>query len=275
MNITYDVRFDVYAAFVDYSWMKKIDKLVAGSIIEGETDEINAVWKGASCARHLPWLMIKNISAFSEGLLNSHKPMPVKVLEKLEKNISGHLEKQNISLLLSDRQALLTEIKRIHDDIIEKKEKLSVKHYKLYEDIIWADFTKIPDFIFSLWMNEINTYTSLYFAYENFFIKTLKILLNIVSLRTTRLSSTLRTLVGGDCANYCWDGNDIEKARLIRHAMVHNGRKITSDLEGYRGDLTLDGDEVVIFPEDTTNLYNLLKSRVESYVRKLKAINRI
>ena len=67
----------------------------------------------------------------------------------------------------------------------------------------------------------------------------------------------------------CWTEQPVEKARLIRHALVHNGRKMTNDLEKYRDQLELEDNEIIIFPHYTTNLFNDLKDRVTNYCHKL------
>jgi len=111
-------------------------------------------------------------------------------------------------------------------------------------------------------MSEVNAYSSVYFAYENFLIRSVKVVTGLASLRTPELRGKLQKLVGNDIASQCWVNHSVEKARLIRHAIVHNGRKITRELEGYRAELVLENDEIVIMASQTTELYNLLKERV-------------
>lgn len=114
----------------------------------------------------------------------------------------------------------------------------------------------------------------------HFLVDSLKLATGKPRLRTQQVHQTLTNLFGNPTASLFWEDQSIEKARLIRHAVVHNGRRMTSDLEKFRNQLLLQDDEVVIYARDTTALFHLLKERVQSFseslVRHLKAVpNRV
>jgi hypothetical protein len=89
--------------------------------------------------------------------------------------------------------------------------------------------------------------------------------MGLESLRTNKLPGKLEDLVGKTIVEKCWKEKSIEIPRLIRHAIAHNGRKITSALEKYRSELSLEEDEVVIMAHHTTELYRVLKERAYLY----------
>ena len=51
----------------------------------------------------------------------------------------------------------------------------------------------------------------------------------------------------------------IEIARLVRHALVHNGGRLTPPLKGRKHALMVEADEIQIMAPDTTELFGHLK----------------
>jgi hypothetical protein len=64
----------------------------------------------------------------------------------------------------------------------------------------------------------------------------------------------------------CWSDPKINVARLTRHALVHNGGRLTSDLKKLNHGLKLHGEDIQIFPAFTKSLYELLKDRVTKFL---------
>jgi hypothetical protein len=84
--------------------------------------------------------------------------------------------------------------------------------------------------------------------------------------------------------DYCWTDTEIDLARLVRHALAHNGGRFGIDLHKYkarfmdatgmtapelRGDLfiVIDG-KIQITPGNTTHLFSILKDRVTRTVEQ-------
>ena len=82
-------------------------------------------------------------------------------------------------------------------------------------------------------------------------------------------------LLGPPLANSCWQDPDVELARLIRHAAVHNGRQITPALEKYHQRLVLQDGEIVIFARDTTRQFELLKTRVQAFTNAIVKLSSV
>jgi hypothetical protein len=131
---------------------------------------------------------------------------------------------------------------------------------------IWLEYQQVDEFKMALWMSEISAYCAVYFAYEVFLINSVKAATSLPSLRTKQLPDEIEKLLGSSVSALCWKDEPIELARLIRHAVAHNGRKLTQNLTKYKHKLFLEGNEIVIMARDTTDLYNLLKERVLSFV---------
>ncbi|MBA4311254.1 MAG: hypothetical protein C0417_01350 [Chlorobiaceae bacterium] len=133
---------------------------------------------------------------------------------------------------------------------------------------IWSQYQQEHEFNMALWMSEISAYCAVYFAYEVFLINSVKAATGLKSLRTQQLPDEIKKLLGSSICTQCWKDEPIELARLIRHAVAHNGRKLTQDLTKYKHKLVLEGNEIVIMARDTTDLYNLLKQRVLSFANE-------
>jgi hypothetical protein len=140
---------------------------------------------------------------------------------------------------------------------------------------IWRNYLSEREFLMGLWMSEITSYCAVYFAYEVFIVRSLKVASGSERLRTHQVYERIVQLLGSSIANSCWQDSDVELARLIRHAAVHNGRQITSALEKYRQKLVLQNDEIVIFARDTNQLFELLKTRVQVFTKAIVQVSGI
>jgi len=264
-NIRVDDELDGYEGFFDHEWAKSLRIAVRQTKLSSACFDLLTTWKGISEARRLPWLMIQAVKAGVEGSLNFATPMPSQVLNELLSRIGDGLETHHISLSGNDRAALRSEIRAIESQISAR-----IRHpIRLDPKELWSDFFQSQGIALSLYMSEVNAYAGVYFAYENYLIRSMKEVTGLKSLRTDKLPSTLECLVGKTIVEKCWKEKPIELPRLIRHAIAHNGRKVTSHLEKYRSEISLEADEVVIMAHHTTELYQLLKETAYLFTTKI------
>lgn len=203
--------------------------------------------------------MMEAIKAALEGFLNLAPPIPGQVLERLIDKIDHGLEKHNLSLSEKDRKTLVQEIRAVESEI---RRAASSHRVTFSTQDLWSHFLQTQGIALSLLMSEVNAYSGLYFGYESYLINSVKVIKGLPRLRARGLSDQLEALGGKPLADACWNDRAIEIARLVRHAITHNGRKITNDLQKYRADLVLEGDEIVVMAYQTTELYTLLKNRI-------------
>jgi len=266
---------DAYKGFFDHEWFKNLHDMALSSNENRAFAEIilelGATWKGISNARQMPWLMMENFKNFASSFINSHTPIPIQILNKLVNRIAIDTEKKYFSLNAKQRNDLCSVIREIETDTVQ-----SIKNDPFVLDIeqLWNDLINIPGFSMSLWMSEVNSYGAIYFAYEDFLLKSLKGSLKIEHLKAGKIPALLKKMLGKNIMENCWNEEPIEIARLIRHAILHRGRKLTTELEKFKSKLILeDNDEVVILACDTTNLYNLLKERVTIFSEEFIKLN--
>jgi len=263
MNIRTSVQLEDYQGFYDHGWMRTLVQLTDNTILEEPIFELAASWKGTSNARRLPWLMMTCLKEYYESMANSYEPTPLTAITALIDRIHKRIEKHSLSFISSDRQALVKEFQDIESELVQGLQQNRIT-YNIQK--LWKEFIEAEEFAISLWMSEVQAYSSVYFAYEIFLISSVKILTNQTRLRTHQLESELQGLTGSNTLwEFCWNHEVVEKARLVRSAIVHNGRKITRDLEKYRSALALEDEEIVIMPNDTNQLYVELKDRITQF----------
>ncbi len=263
MKIHISEQLEDYQSFFDHDWIRTLYDLTNSTILKKPVFELGASWKGTSNARRLPWLMMMCLKDYYEDMANSYQPTPLTVISTLIDRIDKRIEKHTLSFISSDRQALVKEFQEIESELVQELQQKRIT-YNIQK--LWEDFITAKEFIISLWMSEVQAYSSVYFAYEIFLISSVKVLTDKTHLRTHQLEPVLKELTGSNTLwKFCWNDDLVEKAKLVRSAIVHNGRKITSDLEKYRSQLTLDEDEIVIMPYDTNQLYSELKDRVSRF----------
>lgn len=77
----------------------------------------------------------------------------------------------------------------------------------------------------------------------------------------------LRTGLGVDVFSPCWAHHEINIARLVRHALSHNGGRETLDLKKQNHRIELIGNELQIVPRDNLRMLEYLQKAVDELVR--------
>jgi hypothetical protein len=134
----------------------------------------------------------------------------------------------------------------------------------------WKSFISIPDFALRLWNSERNAYGALYYAYEDFLVRCVGVVNTKPDYRMPRRSefaNDIAAVYGDQIRDICWLDKPVAVSREIRHAIVHNGGRITKVLANLAPDLPLEHDQIVILAPDTTELFNSLKRRAYQLVK--------
>ena len=132
-------------------------------------------------------------------------------------------------------------------------------------EALWHELADDLEVELALWMNEVQAYGTLVFAYEAFLIHVLKDRLGSPSLRSEKISDALRDNLGDAIRDACWTNVPMDRARKIRHALVHNGRRPTSEVAALTPPVLLEGGEIVVKPGDTVALFGVLSKAANSF----------
>lgn len=276
-EIHFDTDLTAYKGFFESQWAEEIFQLTDNTKLEIQALNLSASWKGISNARRLPWLMMEMLNTHQEATLNRQLQLPTHVIQGFIKRLSSIVKERYVRLSERAQSVLSEEIENIQTELIEGQLEEISTITKNHTDALWQTFTNRPEIVFGLWMSEVNAYTALYFAYEIFFIESLKILYpGEVNIRTTRLKDFFKRTNNLDLQKKYWNDAQIEKARLIRLAVAHNGRRPTKEFQCKPKNyvlLTTYG-EIIIKAHDTTELYHMLKDKVKEFCEEfLKCSN--
>lgn len=258
-----DPDFRAYAGFFDLVWARRILRIVRRTPLSAVTLNLCAAWKGLSNARHLPVLMVELVRTGIVGA-EARQPTPRKVLNALAGLV---LKRPFFAKVKVPRKARA----QLRQEILDLEEQLAAMargrpEVELPASRIWDELRADVSFAGTLWMAEVNAYTGVYFAYEDYLVITLKGLLDRERLRATELAKEMRASLGQSVVDRCWADRRIEKARLVRHALVHNGRRMTADLAKFKSEIRIERGEIVVLPAHTDELYHLLKDAATDFV---------
>lgn len=154
-------------------------------------------------------------------------------------------------------------VNRVYDAIAAVSRPLYDRH------VVWQEYLQRPEFRAALWKTAENSFVSIYYAYEDYFVRVLKILGKWDSLRITDrdFKARAKTIIEEQTFNRCWGDNRIEVAREIRHAITHNGGRPTSNLLRKSPLPRIENDDILISATDVRQLYELLKERVIEFTQ--------
>ena len=107
----------------------------------------------------------------------------------------------------------------------------------------------------------------------------------ITGQKTTRSKARFARHFGVSLTDYCWNDAEVDLAKLVRHALAHNGGSLGTDLDRYKTrfvdatgmtSVLLQGDrfnvvngKIQITPCNTKYLFGVLKDRVSRIVEEV------
>lgn len=271
-EIHIDTDLSAYEGFFDRSWAEKALSVVTNTKLEHQMENLCITWKGISHARRLPWLMMYGLQVQQEHSNDLSIAFPLQVIDLFIQRLSHIIEKRHVSLSPRTQKILREELKNVQDELIKDHHQRNSTEVAGHIKQLWPDFAQLPELAFGLWMSEVNAYTTVYFAYETFLIDSIKVVYpNEQYLRVQQLKDFFRRTNNEHLQRNYWAHKPIEKARLIRHAVSHNGRKLTSELESkFKNELTVTTNkEIVIKARDTTQLYQMLKDKAAGFSEEM------
>ena len=133
---------------------------------------------------------------------------------------------------------------------------------------IWNEFLTQPAFQMSVWSSQRVSYVAFYNAYEAFLVDCAKLALGVGQLRTNdkEFKEALRTGFSKDISIPCWTHNEMNVAKLVRHALSHANGRETADLKKQKHGIRLEKDVLQIVPHDNHKLLKRLRCGVEAVV---------
>ncbi|MBU0699630.1 MAG: hypothetical protein ABIK98_08415 [Pseudomonadota bacterium] len=243
--------------FVDDFAHKAFDASDDISVLREPVFDLIADWRSASYAGALPYLIPSSIKGFHDAFVNK-APSTAGIL-KYSSVVLAKLSQQ-IPQVTSDpalQRALGEKIVALANEICAAA--ASVTH-ELDENSIWQQFLSLHPFYLGLHGTMRLVYLSVYGAYENFIVRILSIAHGGARIRVTDRDFKKRFRGAfGDLIEDAWLSPEINAFKLVRHAIMHAGGRITPDLRSVRIPVVVHDDALHIFPEHIRQLYDTLK----------------
>ena len=154
------------------------------------------------------------------------------------------------------------------DIIYGEVEAISVGPPKLVPDAMWQEMLQNSEFRFALIGSQRSCYGAVYYAYEDFLTRCIGLTKGETDYRLFRRKDFQREITaefGSAVCDQCWDNAAVNLARVTRHAVVHNGCRVTDEFKEAvkvaKYPFVVEGDEIQIMAPDTSSLFRLLKDR--------------
>ena len=261
-------------AYQDYlpdDWGERtVGKLPEGSVLERLVLDLGLSWRSASYTAQMPATSIKamHAAALGRGKFVSPDSSIVSYSDKILSMLS-----QQVPDLVENR-ALRA---RIQSALVEVATQFRDQAAAVVDDFpiepIWADFMNDWSFRLSLWSSQRIAFVAFYNAYEAFLVDCLKVGKGVSRLRTTEkpaFMDALRTALEMDIEGPCWSHHEINISRLVRHALSHNGGRVTEDLSKHRHGIELVDDMLQIMPKDIHRMICRLLVAVDKIIHATK-----
>ena len=257
-------ELDAYEGFFDYEWKVQFLAIVRRSTLREPGFDLTRNWEAISNARQLPWIMVHCLDTISCEKMQQFTPWDQRKIRILRKKLLTELETLGEKLRPMFKKRLTQALKELDEEAGRIRDDAATRVLENRASF-WEGLIDIPAFHTSLWALERMGYGGLYYAYECFVMQCMSIARNDTSYRLPRgkeINKHLRETFGDKITEDCWLDSDIDLARVTRHALVHNGGRITIDVRNRKHTFRIEDEEIQINAAHTTELYQKLKARV-------------
>jgi len=286
-NVLIDQNLGSYQQFFDHEWCKRIFETVKASSLKESVASLLVAWRSTNGTHLLPWLMVNSLRQFADGEKDGSFQFRAAYSAAVVHGIVEKIEnRMHYNLKLDQRRKLKSVVKQIEEEAFDAfKTAQSAVKFDVTE--YWKFLTHTSEFNFCIIGTQRITFASLFFAYEDFIANVIRTKdANYTSKsKKNPINTAFACHFGDPLANLCWNHDEIELAKLIRNALVHNnGRKGTEldkhnlrfvDVTGVASPALHDNvfnvvnGTIQITPGNTTYLFGVLKERVTEIVGKL------
>ncbi len=255
---------DAYRGFFSDDWGERIEQLTRTKPRLSEiVFDILMEWRAAAYTASLPVCILEHMKGYHDGFVNSGdiNTQLLHLAETIPRKLA-----QEIPELCND-PALVRRLRGKLVDIgaeVERARDKAVFEFPLEET--WQSYLQDNVYQLSLWGSQRICFVSIYNSYENFLVRAVSIARLINSCRTTDkdFQKNLVESFGQKLRDMCWTANDINIARLARHALSHAGGRVTDSLANQDHGFEVRDGRIQVTPEKTKELFSLLKDCVYS-----------
>lgn len=265
-----------YSPFYEAIWARRMSRMVRGTKLQRAAFSLAASWKSSANAFMLPWLMVECLSTQHNSFTGANPPQ-ARTIDGLTfyvgKRMADKLSGETLEELQSVMRSAALEMRMFGGQW---------KPPKMSPDDQWREFHGVDEFRMALSGVQRVVFPAIYFAYEDYLVSVFRIVARRHQFRKGSDEKFIELLdehLGATVVANCWSDPDIELARLVRHAITHNGCRMTKELREFpKHGFPVLGDEIQIPPSHVKGLFHVLKGRslnlTEIALKRLEAQNR-
>ena len=255
-SIKIDERKEAYGAFFrDDFAIKALEASKRSESLDRIAFDLVCAWRSTSYSGALPAVLVMTLKSFHDGYTNEPRSAGMlkyseAVLSQLYLAVPALTSNEKLS------RSIQSSILDISCRIVEVDKSL-----KLDFDLeaAWQDYLKLIPFQMGVHALMRQTYLAIFSAYENYIVSLLKVASGDPNVRINQDFNKKFRGTFGHLVESVWFDSQIQKAKLVRHALMHAGGRITPDLEGKEIPVAVHEGYMHIFPEHNQALYDLLK----------------
>jgi len=252
IEFRYEEDLEEYEPFFDREWYgSQLEPLVMGTKLHPPVLSLGIRWRGCALYQGLPKHLIRVATVAVEGAIKNIESMIDVESLVVQVAAKADLPEQWLKAVRSEARKLRPDLNR--DIPVNLNERL------------WRHLLRDVDLKMALLHAHSVTYGSVYFAYEAYLIHIMKEVSGLQQLKSDELESVISDHISERVAKKCWAHRDITLAKDVRHAIVHNGLKLTNRLKRRQTKKVLQdqdmvhGNELSLLPKHTLDLYTKLK----------------
>jgi hypothetical protein len=262
-TIQIDLSLDSYKDFFDREWFANRTEQTRGTALYQPVFDLGAAWRCTANTHVLPWLLVRMVHNAIEMNLNTTEPFGKRYITDVRNLL---VQRMGDSLRNMQKKRLQSELDAIYDKACAITAEVSLGA----PDATWQKMLENSEFRFALVGSQRLCYGALYYAYEDFVARCVGLARGRIGGRMFRrkhFQTAITAEFGTAVCAKCWDDGDVSLARLSRHALAHNGCRVTEEFKAASiaasNSLVVEGGEIQIMAADTTALFHLLRDRAD------------
>lgn len=226
-----DPNLSSYEAFFDPEWCSALFAGTKGTVLEDAVNALLVAWRATNGVHILPWLMVKSLEHFDLGNASGNLRFRASYSEEVVKRLVANVVERMETRLKPDQRFALVRIvtqieKEAHEAVREARDRIRLDATAYWEDLAsnWA-------FRFSVLGAQRTNYGSLFFTFEDFLSNVIRTKEPSFSSNREWISTAFARCFGAPLADDCWNHAEVDLARLVRNALVHNGGRYGTELD--------------------------------------------
>ena len=256
-SIWIENRLEAYGTFFrDDFAIKALEASKCSERLHRIAFDLVSAWRSASYSGALPAVLVMTLKSFHDAYANEPRSAGMLkysevVLSQLCTAIPALTSNEKLS------RSIQSSILDISCRIVEVDKSL-----KLDFDLeaAWQDYLKLIPFQLGVHALMRQTYLAIFSAYENYIISLLKLASGDPNIRITSQDFNKKFRgIFGDLVEPLWFDSRIQRAKLVRHALMHAGGQVTKNLACQEIPVMVHEGYLHISPEHNQALYDLLK----------------